>query len=757
VRILRPLIGFPVVATLALGLLAAAPAVAQTGPDASEAPPGVTPEGEAVTQEPAPVPPEPAQEAPPAAVQPIPRPQPGAVRPGQRATAAPGRLNGSQKITLNFKDAPLDAVVQFMSRVTGKSFILDADQRQWGRVTLISPDQVQVTTAEAYEIFQAMLNLKGMTIVPTGANVYKIVQIQVAPSTTVETVRTAAPPGDRVVTRIIPLQYVDASEIVQVISPLVGKGAPVIAYPATNTLIVIDSYANIERLMGIIQTLDVETVDTVMEIIPLRFAAADTMAKNLTQVVTDRARPAARRRAPARGQANVQQVQTESTAVKIISDPRTNSLIIVADPQTMDDIKALIASLDVEIPKGSGKINVYYLKYADAENVAGVLTSISKSAGTKAKPGQPQAPTPAAKATEVSVEFEEPVQITADKTTNSLVIIASPQDYETLKAVIEKLDIRRPQVLVDALIAEMSYEKALQLGVEWRTTNDPTTGNLAGFASSNFGTIGSVATGGPLAVPQGLALGVVKGTINFGGVEFLNVGALLRALQTDADVNVLSSPHLLTTDNEEAEIIVSDNIPFKTSEKFDSNGNPISTFEYRDVGLTLRFTPQINEDDFVKLKIFQETSQVLSTATGGSTNAPSTTRRSAKTTVVVKDATTVVIGGLVSDDTQLSKSSIPCLGDIPLLGYLFQNSNKQGRKKNLLIFLTPRVVTDMARLEEVTRDKRDLYEENARTQENAPGTPVEKLEHYLDRMEKGPQQPPPAGPTEPTTPQAPRP
>lgn len=666
-----------------------------------------------------------------------PAPAAPAVAPPPRAPA-PARNAADRRITLNFKDAELNAVVQFISEVTGKSFILDADQRQWGKVTLISP--LQVTADEAYEIFQAMLNLKNFTIVPSG-RVFKIVQTQVAAQTTVETVRETVAPGERVVTRIIPLQHVDVNEIVQVISPLVSKGSPVIAYPATNTLIVIDSNANIERLLDIIRALDVETVSTVLEIIPMRFAAAETMAKNLTQVIADRG-VQARRRAPARGQAQVQQVQTEAAAVKIIPDPRTNALIVIADPTTMADIKAMIRALDVEIPKGSGKINVYYLKYADAENVASVLTAISKSAGTRPRPGQPQTP-PAARATatgEASVEFEEPVQITADKTTNSLVIIASPQDYEILRGVIEKLDIRRPQVLVDALIVEMSFEKALELGVEWRTTDDPRGGGTTAFGSTNFGNIGNVAVGGPLAVPQGLALGVVKGTISFGGREFLNVGALLRALQTDADVNVLSSPHLITTDNEEAEIVVSDNIPFKTSEKFDSLGNPISTFEYRDVGLTLRFTPQINEDNFVRLRLFQETSQILSTATGGSTNAPSTTRRSAKTTVVVQDQTTVVIGGLVSDDTQMRSSSVPCLGDLPLLGYLFRSTRQEGRKKNLLIFLTPRIVTNMAKLEEVSRDKRSLYEEHATTPGEGPTGPVEKLEHYLDRL-KGTSQP----------------
>jgi general secretion pathway protein D len=743
VRFLRPLQSWKCPSALLgpirlMGLLAALALLAPASLDAqepdgppeppAEEAPGVLPAAPDLPEAPQ-APPAPAVAPPPRA----PAAVPGASRP------APTRNAADRRITLNFKDAELNAVVQFISEVTGKSFILDADQRQWGRVTLISP--LQVTADEAYEIFQAMLNLKNFTIVPSG-RVFKIVQTQVAAQTTVETVRDTAPPGERVVTRIIPLQHVDVNEIVQVISPLVSKGSPVIAYPATNTLIVIDSNANIERLLEIIRALDVETVSTVLEIIPMRFAAAETMAKNLTQVIADRG-VQARRRAPARGQAQVQQVQTEAAAVKIIPDPRTNALIVIADPTTMADIKAMIRALDVEIPKGSGKINVHYLKYADAENVASVLTAISKSAGTRPRPGQPQQTPPAARTTatgEASVEFEEPVQITADKTTNSLVIIASPQDYEILRDVIEKLDIRRPQVLVDALIVEMSFEKALELGVEWRTTDDPRGGNLTGFGSTNFGNIGNVAVGGPLAVPQGLALGVVKGTISFGGREFLNVGALLRALQTDADVNVLSSPHLITTDNEEAEIVVSDNIPFKTSEKFDSLGNPISTFEYRDVGLTLRFTPQINEDNFVRLRLFQETSQILSTATGGSTNAPSTTRRSAKTTVVVQDQTTVVIGGLVSDDTQMRASSVPCLGDLPLLGYLFRSTRQEGRKKNLLIFLTPRIVTNMAKLEEVTQDKRTLYEESATSPGEGPTQPVEKLEHYLDRL-KGATQP----------------
>jgi general secretion pathway protein D len=463
------------------------------------------------------------------------------------------------------------------------------------------------------------------------------------------------------------------------------------------------------------------------------------MAKSLVQMVTQKP---ARRRAPAGAKGKVQ-VQAETVAVKIIPDTRTNSLIVIADPETMADIKIMIEALDVEIPKGTGKINVYYLKYADAENVAAVLTAISKSAGTKARPGQPQQVT--RKVTEVPVEFEEPVQVTADKATNSLVIIASPQDYEILKGVIEKLDIRRPQVLIEALIVEMTYDKALELGIEWRSTNDPTSDNFSVVGGTNFGEIGSLVTNlgtSPVVGASGMFLAAIDGTVELNGVTFPNIAALIRALQTQGDVNVLSTPHLLTTDNEEAEIVVSDNIPFQTSQKFDSNGNPIFTFEYRDVGLTLRFTPQINEDDYVKLKLFQEISQVLSFTTGTTENAPSTTRRSTKTTVVTRDGSTIVIGGLIQDNDTLNVSSVPCLGDLPLLGYLFRVQSTTKRKTNLLIFLTPHVIKTMADIEQITETKREEFDRGLAPPESKfnelSEEPAEKLRKYLDRETGGP-------------------
>ena len=404
---------------------------------------------------------------------------------------------------------------------------------------------------------------------------------------------------------------------------------------------------------------------------------------------------------------------------KIIPDARTNSLIVIADRETLQEIKRMVEALDMAMPSGTGLINVVPLRYADAENVASVLNSISKGATpTKPKaPGQPAGAPPApqtqTKGGEISsAQFEEPVGITADKATNALVIVSTPQDFQTLRQVIEKLDVRRPQVLVEALVIEMSYTRSLELGVEWRTTTDPTSSGFNVIGGSNFGNMSSMAglATNPLSGPTGMFVAAIDGTVKIGDTVFPNIGALLKALQEKGDVDVLSTPHLLTTDNEEAEIIVSNNIPFQTSEKFDSNGNPIFTFEYRDVGLTLRFTPQINDDDFVKLKLFQEISDVLETSTGGSTNAPSTTKRSAKTTVVMRDNATVVIGGLIQDGRKATQSAVPCLGDIPILGALFRSRHTSKDKTNLMIFLTPRIVREAKDLEALTKKKRGEHE-----------------------------------------------
>jgi len=663
------------------------------------------------------------------------------------AIAKDGRLK------LNFPpDTEISEIVKTFSQLMNRDYILDDKVR--GKITIIS--RSELTVDEAYEVFQSILKVKGFTIVPAG-KAYKIVPAQQAMKENIETLFESADPGDRIVTRIVPLKFVDAESIAPILRPLTSGKDSIVAYAPTNTLIMIDANSNIERILEILDTLDIETPEEkVLKIIPLRFASADTMASTLlaaTAQMSSSATPsqpaAARTAAARRRRTNTPARRTsaqQGSSVQIIADSRTNSLIIIAPPDDFEQIEEIIAALDVRIAETSGKINVYYLKYADAENVASVLTAISKSAGDKKQPTVAAAarrtptpsPTPTAQATrtsaQVPAEFEEPVMITADKTTNSLVIIASLQDFEILKGVIQKLDIRRPQVLVEALIVEMSYDKTLELGIEWKSVNDISKDQVSVFGGTNFGEMNS-AMQNPFGV-SGLFIGAADGTISIPGVgEFLNLGALVRALQANGDGNVLSTPHLLTTDNEEAEIVVSDNIPFQTSEKFDSNGNPIYTFDYRDVGLTLRLTPQINEDNFVKLKIFQEISQVK-TITTGTANAPSTTKRSAKTTVVAKNGTTVVIGGLIKDNTQTNISSVPCLGDLPLIGALFRKSKDEKTKTNLLIFLTPHIINTMKDMEDITKAKRlefkDQMDRIESTDEIKPETPIEKMNRHLD-------------------------
>lgn len=629
------------------------------------------------------------------------------------------------KLAMNFKNAEIEVVVKFISELTGKNFILD--DRVRGTVTVISP--TEVTAAEAYEVFQAILGVKGFTIVPTG-KILKIMPQADARQSNIETVEGTSEPGDRVITRLVPLKHISASVASQVIEQLRSKFGSSVVYEPTNLIILTDANSNVERLLGILEAIDVPTPGLETEIVRLRYADAATVSNTITQVVAasaaKRSQTAAGRQPAPGGAPAAAQPTDPSASVKIIPDARTNSLIIIADKSLLEDIKSLLAALDIELGAAKGKLNVLQLRYANAETMATVLNSITQAASSKTKtgaqptpgsqirpatPAQPQPPaTPAVttgKAEDISVQFDEPVSITADKATNSLIIVAAASDFATLKGVVDRLDVLRPQVLLEAYIIEMSYEKSLALGVEWRTTTNPTLDKPNAVGGTNFGSMSSLSglASNPFAGPSGMFIAAIDGTVKLGDKTYPNVGALLSALQTRGDIEVLSSPNLLTTDNEEAEIVVSDNIPYKTSTVYDSSGNPRDNFEYRDVGLTLRFTPTINDDNYVKLKLFQESSNVVDKTTGNEI-APSTTKRTTKTTVLVKDGSTVVIGGLIQDRKRQNQSAVPCLGDIPFLGVLFRNQSSEGKKTNLIVFLTPRVVRDDAEMLKLTEEKK---------------------------------------------------
>ena len=389
----------------------------------------------------------------------------------------------------------------------------------------------------------------------------------------------------------------------------------------------------------------------------------------------------------------------------IISYAPTNALIVTDSYSNIKKLTDIINILDVEPPKGKGKINVFYLKNASAEEVAKVLTGIVSKVPVGQQGGAP--------ATGIrSVSFESGVLVTPDKATNSLVIIASPEDYETLKSVISQLDIKRRQVYVEAAIMEISLDKQRDLGIEFRSVEKLNDNRATSFGGSNFGGIGA-ATTGPEAFANilGLAVGIVKGTFSYGGVEYLNIGALVRALQSESDVNILSTPNILTTDNQKAEIMVGENVPFITG-KSQVTGTTLTTIERKDIGITLRLTPQISSDDHVTLEIYQEIS-ALSDAPGfdPSVVGPITTKRAATTTVVVKNAQTVAIAGLIRDNKSTIEHKVPFLGDIPLLGWLFKFQTKKSEKTNLMVFLTPHIIKESEDADIILKEKKEKMEE----------------------------------------------
>jgi len=383
---------------------------------------------------------------------------------------------------------------------------------------------------------------------------------------------------------------------------------------------------------------------------------------------------------------------------------QSNALILTDIKSNMAKLLNLIGELDMESPKGKGGIYVYYLQNASAEDMAKVLANLTSRVPAKPPAGQPPQ--------EAVVHFEGGISVTSDKATNSLIIMASPEDYERLTFIIERLDVKRKQVYVEAAIVEMSLDKTRELGIEWRTTENPsTTGyTIAGGTLLAPGGAGITSfSQNPLSV-SGFVVAGVKGFLPDG--KTLNVGALLRAFQADTDVNILSTPNILTLDNQEAKIIVGQNVPFITGTSQTAGGNVQATIERKDVGIQLKITPHTTESDLIRLDLYQEISSLAgSVPVGTDQEVPITNKRSAETSVVVRNNETVVIGGLIRDDLTVTERKVPLLGDLPILGYLFRYQSRQKAKTNLILFLSPHIIRDSEALGEISNEKRRRAEE----------------------------------------------
>jgi general secretion pathway protein D len=597
-------------------------------------------------------------------------------------------VNRHGLITMNFQSVDLHTLVKFISDLTGKNFLLDPAVR--GKVTVISPNKVSVD--EAYEVFLSVLEVHGFTTIPAG----RITKIVPQAGAMTRAVETQGPGGrrdreDRMITRLIPLEHSDAQMLAVLLKPLVPKEGLLIPYPETNTLILTDVGSNVERLLRIIESVDVPGGEEI-EVFELSHADAESLARELTELL---AGPRA-------------QSQPALQTLKIIADKRMNGLIVRADPGQMTEIRRLVDRLDRKQIRSREGIHIYQLENAVAEDLAGVLMEIPGKGGETAKEGE------AEKAPLISKE----VQISADKATNSLVIIAEPEEYEVLEKVIRTLDVPRIMVYVEALIVEATSTRALDLGVEWQVgneysggfTNEPNDQNGGVWFTGSRSPEGRVSDLAAGAFASGFTAGVVGRAITLGDVVFPSLGAFIRAAETDSDFNILSTPQILTLDNEEAVIEVGQNIPFVTevNEGDEADSRTIQNFEYKDVGVTLKVTPHINRNRQVRLEVEQSTQSVVqSTALGGTVLAPTTTYRTAKTVLTIQDGETAVIGGLIEDRMDRNKNQTPCLGDVPGLGWLFKTTSDRSEKTNLLVFLTPHIVEKPEEGRAVYEGKRD--------------------------------------------------
>jgi general secretion pathway protein D len=613
----------------------------------------------------------------------------------QPLAAQSDSLPGDIEVTLDFQNVELVDMIGTISELTGKNFVYDEAVR--GKVSIVSPKPVSV--ADAYRLFSTVLKVKGFTIIPSG-KVNKIISIRSAKEENLP-ISDGQGLGEQFITRLIELKNLDATVVVDtILRPLMPKTSHVVAHEPTNTVVITDSAANIKRLAKILTSLDSSWDGEKMEIVPLRFSEAEETAALVLQVLEGGAS------VPVRG-AKPGTTARKKSMGQIIPYGRTNKLMLIGDAEFVASTRKLVQQLDEKADTDGAGVHVYYLEHAEAEGLSETLNRIIS--------GAKKAPT-AKKDAQAEEVFGE-VVVTADKPTNALIVNSTAKDYENVQGLIRQLDIKRKQVFVEALILELSMDALMDLGTSLQGAVEAGNDSLI-FGSSNADKGAFSSTDGvPTVLTQavnGILLGglfnPITTVINGEEVTVPALSALIGLSQTDSNVNVLSAPRLLTSDNEEAEIVVGKNVPIITSRSTDNAGNPINSVERQDAALTLRFTPQITEGNLVRLKIYQEISSVAaeSTATGSVNEVGPTFKKTLlRNSIVARDGETVVLGGLFQTDTTASVTKVPLLGDIPILGHLFKRTKDIENKTSLLIFITPRVIRDSEDLKRITQENRE--------------------------------------------------
>ncbi len=592
--------------------------------------------------------------------------------------------------TLNFKDAEIRSLIGTVSEITGKNFIIDPQVQ--GRVTVVSSEPLEAD--EVYPVFLSILRVHGYSAVEDG-KVVRIVPDSSARQDGSVPVDAMRATGDEPVTRILNLEHVSASEVSQLLRPLLPQSAFVAAHEASNTVLLSDRSSNVERFETIVRRLD-QSSDQEVEVIPLEHANVSEVVRIINQV----------------------HPETGQDGESAIADERTNTVILGGEPNRRLRLRALISHLDTPL-EDDGQTRVIHLRHAQADSLIPVLESLVEDAED---------------------DNGSPARIRAHGETNSLVITASPAVYRNISSVVEQLDVRRPQVLVEAIIAEVAVDTAQELGVQWQFFES---GDSGFFGGTNFESGGrnilNLSAGlagdndGDVLPGRGMNLGYVSGRSSLLGVEVVEIGALLRALSTDANSNVLSTPSIVTLDNHEAEINVGQEVPFLTGQ-FSTQGvatgegqvNPFQTINREEIGVKLLVTPHINEGDTVVMDIFQEVSNLASSS--GAVDLI-TNKRTINTRVMVEDGDILVLGGLISEELEEGIERVPGLSRIPLLGELFQYRSTSNVKRNLMVFIRPRILHDGDMVRGITeRRYSDVRDEQLQQREQPRGmTPAEEM------------------------------
>ena len=584
-------------------------------------------------------------------------------------SAAPAWAEPESGLTLDFKDADIHALIKYISEATGRNFITDPTVK--GKVTVYSP--VKISPDEAFETFVSILRVQGYAVQKSGT-AYKIVPLKegLGQGEDAAVGRKMGSELETVVTQIVPLKVGVAAELAKILPSLLGKDYAISAYTPSNTLALTAPAPNVAKAMAFLEQVEASDTAGTSATLGLQYGDSKTLAATLAKILKSRDEEYAKKGRP--------------TVSLVLADERTNSLLIYGDPEAIGMARDAVGSLDIPTPKGKGDVHLISLSNAKAEDLAQVINTLverQRAAGT-----EDQKP---------DTVLSKDIKVVADKSTNSLVVTARPDEFEALSNIVAKLDVVRKQVFIEALIMEVSSEASFSFGINWAIGGNTGDAAIVGGVSLNGGAVSLSSSGAnkTVSLPAGVSIGaILKDAITVGNTSY-NIQSILNAVRGNSDVDVLATPQLLTLDNEEA----------------------TQSMDYKDVGVKLKITPRISDDGSLRLEVEQEVSRVtqglITLTNGDQLVAPTTRKRLVKTTILLQDSQTAVIGGLLDDQKTYNQSEVPGLGSIPVLGWLFKSRNKKSTQTNLFIFITPKVIRNAADSADLTREKQLVLHETS--------------------------------------------